>query len=236
MSTRRSLFGLIQRIHCDRCGERIDHHRAAFCPACASISFEKVRKSELLNDWDQKQTDYKTCCMCRKTFEDSLTYDVCLSCSMRHSDYTHQFLDDRLPPNGTTWAKHCFVCNSVRVVSTSKDGAHSRFRYFRVGSAHSNTTAFRCPRSYPNNQPEIVRSCYHDWIEVASTVGSANEGWRIRSELEVNPVTPIMGLDSIDLDHIAFGETSFWCIKCGNFYILSPNRRHLLPAYGDDRR
>jgi hypothetical protein len=236
MSSRSSFLGLVQRVHCDRCGERIEHSRRALCHSCSTVAFESLRLSDLLDDWHQKQTGYRTCCVCRKTFDGPLTYDVCLRCSWRHPDYSHSGWDNQMPPKGTTWAKHCFVCNAVQVVHAPDDGTRPVFRYFSIGSSEPTDTPFRCPRTYPNDLPDAVRSCRHEWIEVASTVTSPKDGRRMRAELAGSPVTRIMGFDDVDLDHIAFGETSFWCVRCGNFYKLSPNRYDILPAHGDNRR
>jgi hypothetical protein len=188
MSTHSSLFGLIRRVRCDRCGEQIEFYRRALCPSCANTDFQSLRLSELLDDWQQGQTGYRTCCVCRKTFEAALTYDICLNCARQHADYSHVMWDDRVPPRGITWAKHCFVCNSVQVVHSPGDGSAPTFRYLRVGSRDLIDTRFRCPQVYPNDLKEVVRSCDHDWIEVASTVTSRRDGKRVRAELSGDPL------------------------------------------------
>jgi hypothetical protein len=231
MSTRSSLLGLVHRIHCDRCGERIEHSRHAFCHSCSSINFETIRLSELLSTWEQGKTGYTTCCLCRNTFQTPLTYDVCSTCSWHHPDYSHVW-DISIPPQGTTWAKHCFRCNSVQVVHTPAHGGQPEFLYFQVGSSVSSDSPFTCPRPDEKKLADAVRSCRHEWIEVASTVKPANDAHRIRAELEGNPVTNALGLDEVLLDHTAFGETIFWCVRCGNFYKLSPNRYDILPPFG----
>jgi len=104
-----------------------------------------------------------------------------------------------------------------------------------VGSSHASDKPFLCYGSYDDHE-EIVHNCHHEWIVVASTVKSRQNGLRIKEELIGNPITSIMGFNEVDLDHIAYGEKSFWCVKCGNFYNLSPNRYSLLPSFGDIRQ
>lgn len=235
MSTHSAFFGLIRRVYCDRCRERIDHSRLSLCEACSGISFEAVRRSELLDDWQQARASYKTCCLCRKQFAEPLKHDVCLRCSQQHPDYSHCSWAT-VPSTGRTCANHCCVCNSVQVVTKPADDAPAQFRYFRVGSTTASETPFRCLRTDFNETWGAVCTCRHHWLVVASTIHSAVDASSIRSELVVSGIAAIMGFDNVDIDHIALGQTSFWCSKCGNFYQLSPNRYHMLPEYGDDRR
>jgi hypothetical protein len=42
----------------------------------------------------------------------------------------------------------------------------------------------------------------------------------------------LLGVSDLDLQYAAFGSRRFWCVRCGAFFNLNPQREHLLPKTG----
>lgn len=233
MVERRRYFGLVRWLECDRCGSA-DCITAVLCANCSATDFALLRDCELFPSWKNSHMRYRVCSVCHSTYERALSYHACVRCVNKHPDCSHSGWWSRTPLEGTTYADCCISCRSVIVTSLAGGAALPCFKYYKVGCPEPSEEPFPCPRTFAESPfQEGIVSCEHRWLEIWTNPGMEGDQHQERRGLENDPLLAhFMDTDAASLDHLAYGETTFWCVDCGFFRRYSPNRRHLLPTYG----
>jgi len=213
-----------------------------------------VSKKRHFNLFGKKQYEYR-CDNCDSPVEKSLlTYGpdhshFCpncenLICSQTSShtwsedgedNFSKKFIDtnDGLEKSIET----CGNCYSARVASFAN--GHVKFLYYKLGSPSQLQSLSTCqPIPIKFNQDGNVAdqaNCQHNFIELATSKSTKPEDHKKYKKLIKNrniKIESMYGVDTITYQNSVFGETHYWCYKCGLFRRLNPFREHLLPSKG----
>lgn len=237
MSIKSTFLGLRKQNVCDRCDKIIEHFVYHLCQNCYQIPAESVRMSDVKNDSSGDKNSME-CSICTQNLLTSSFYDLCLTCISNHTDRTHYDWCYRIPPQevqieleGLTWANGCFSCGGVQIVRRNKDLSLD-FWYYKKGQKQQTPDPYVCTKDDLQSTNKEKKKCVHKWIVVVKNLTDKKDAQRLHQEIRSNPISDIMGFDDQEMLHIAYGETSHWCWKCGCFYITSPGTNRKLPKKG----
>jgi len=243
MGLKRSLFGRVKTVICDRCGrtEKPTYLWAAFCEQCNSIPATSIRNEDVGDEgwtsFDRGETKQLKCSLCGKSETPETFSHVCIACYAKHPDTTHGGSWGYAPHRvGNVEVDHCFWCNGVCIREKQSDEETHR-TYYKVGNKEPVDQSYVCTHDYERLK-ERQKHCQHEYISVFSNARTEKEAKAIESDLRQQPfVVSIMKSDMAGLEYnIAYaseGSTHFWCWKCGFYRNLNPSRYSLLPTRGD---
>ncbi len=246
MGVKKSLFGRVKTVTCDRCGraEKPTYVWAAFCEQCNSIPATSLRNEDIGDEgwtsFNRGETKQLRCSLCGKSGTPEAISHVCIACYAQHPDTTHEGGWGYAPHKvGDVEVDHCYWCSGICI---RKKESHNETRrtYYKVGSKQPVEEPFVCSHDYERLR-ERQRHCEHDYITVFSDARTEKQAKAIEEDLRQQPiVVTMMQSDMAGLEHnMAYasgGSTHFWCCKCGFYRNLNPSRYGLLPASGDGDR
>lgn len=231
--TTRSIFGLIRRTHCDRCGNRIKFHAYHLCSQCSRRDPAEVRRLELLSAYSA-QGDI-SCCLCATQLQADSCCDVCVTCISSHIDNSHFFFGDygsgeRVDTDVTGIRyriRHCFGCGGILVIR--EDQNYRTFTYYRRGNDTPVDPAYECPKEDLEESQSRIRECQHHWCVVADTSRARDFSKEAEDRILFHaiPLAKNMGIDEETFIR-SDGRIYNWCSKCGCYIITSPEDKPMV--------
>ena len=208
---KQGLFGLgrpVEKWYCDNCGNECQNQfyrePHMFCRTCANLI-----DPEIVHMWtrDDIVRTYKT----EEFFVDT-------------EDGQRKFVDS------------CNRCLGLLVVRQSGDSFDRD--YYRLGSKHPVARTFPCvdhPGYDKDGNVTLQTSCQHEFQIIGTSKcldAEAHAKYKHMMSHRNHQVESMFQTDDIDIQYHCFGQTHYWCHKCGMLRALNPQREHLLPKVG----
>jgi hypothetical protein len=225
---------------CDRCGEKVHRSDTIVCARCFARDPTAIRLSEFLDspyfmsdrDFMSKRT--KVCCrLCGDRVPRPVARDLCRMCRSRHADNTHLFWDHYTRPEpGKTRFNSCASCGGLQIVLGTGERTWD-YKYYQTGSSEPTTRPFACTDDLAGTNAK-QRTCRDEWLVVHDDTISEVDGKRKLNAMRQTSrgVLNLLDVSDLDLQYAAFGSKRFWCVRCGAFFNLNPQREQLLPKAG----